>query len=171
MQAAVTRTERAARWLTRLGGAALLVGAIDPLEGSIVCLLGSGFLTAAAFVGDIPGAVRRRRLLGLGLIGAGVSALWIVSAAGGIGGTGGRSAWWALCFLPFPAGWALSVWDRTLPRWVAIGAAAVGLWYLALGVMIASKSGATSAIPLVLFAAGVGIFAFSLLRPLRRNAV
>lgn len=162
MQTDGTRSSRTTRWLTHLGGAALLAGAIDPLEGSIVCLLGAGLLAVAAPL--------RRRLTVLGMLTAGVAALWILSAAGGIGGPSGRSAWWALTLLPYPAGWALAVWDRTLPRWVAFGAAAVGLWYLVLGVLIATKTGATGVVPVVLLAAGAVICAGSLRWHFQRTA-
>ena len=40
---------------------------------------------------------------------SGVAALWIMSAFGGIGGSTGRSMWWALVLLPYPIGWMLGL--------------------------------------------------------------
>ncbi len=34
-------------------------------------------------------------------------ALWGMSAIGGIGGSTGRSMWWALVLLPYPVGWVM----------------------------------------------------------------
>lgn len=171
MQATDSRLERTTRWLTHFGGAALLAGAIDPLEGSVVCVLGSGLLAAASYGASGSGsAILRRRLAVLGLMAFGVAALWIVSAAGGIGGKSGRSAWWALTFLPYPAGWAAAVWERGLPRWITFGAVAVGLWYLVLGGIIAAKSGVTAIIPMALMTAGMGICAVTLVLRFRRAA-
>jgi hypothetical protein len=170
VQAGDRLLDRTTRWLTHLGGAALLAGAIDPLEGSIVCVVGSGLLAVAAYRLAGPGsALLRRRLTVFGLMVLGVAALWIVSAAGGIGGIGGRSGWWALAFLPYPAAWALGVWDRSLPRWIAFGAFAVGLWYLVLGGLIATKSGAAGVVPVVLLATGAVICAVSLRLQLQRT--
>lgn len=174
VQAGDRLLDRTTRWLTHLGGAALLAGAIDPLEGSVVCVLGSGLLAVAAYRLAEPGfgtALLRRRLTVFGLMVLGVAALWILSAAGGIGGSSGRSGWWALAFLPYPAAWALGVWDRSLPRWIAFGAFAVGLWYLVLGGLIATKSGAAGVVPVVLLAAGAVICAVSLRLQLQRTTV
>jgi len=98
------------RWSRILGIAgliAMLVGAIDPLEGSVVILAG----VALAALGARIGASRHRRLLywALGLTAAGVGAMWGLSVIGGIGGNTGRSIWWALVILPYPVGWVLGI--------------------------------------------------------------
>ena len=87
-----------------LGGLlAMLVGAIDPLEGSFVILPGSGAVAIGAFLGRS----QYRMLLSWAfvLIATGVGAMVVLSAMGGIGGHSGRSIWWALFILPYPFGW------------------------------------------------------------------
>jgi len=100
----------ARRWSRRLlviGTAALVLGAVDPLEGSIVVMAGAGVAMGAAHLGHL----RARHWLdwgmALGLLG--VAAMWGLSAAGGVGPSSGRSYWWALLLLPYPVGWLLSL--------------------------------------------------------------
>ena len=90
-----------------VGTAALVLGALDPLEGSLVVVAGAGVAMAAAHLAHL----RARRWLdwGVALEVLGVAALWALSAAGGIGGSTGRSSWWALLLLPYPVGWLLSL--------------------------------------------------------------
>ena len=100
----------ARRWsrvLVWSGLAGLLLGAIDPLEGSLLILPASAVLAFGAYVGRL----RTRRLLiaGFGLVALGVALLWWLSALGGIGGTSGRSMWWGLLLIPYPVGWLLGV--------------------------------------------------------------
>ena len=100
----------ARRWSRRLfviATAALVLGAVDPLEGSIVVIAGAGVAMVAAHLGH----VRARHWLdwgmALGLLG--VAALWGLSAGGGIGPSTGHSYWWGLLLLPYPVGWLLSL--------------------------------------------------------------
>ena len=91
-----------------IAGLVLMVfGAIDPLEGSIVILPGIGMV----FIGAFLGKSRRRMLLlwAFILAAAGIGALWGMSALGGIGGNTGRSMWWALVLVPYPAGWIMGL--------------------------------------------------------------
>jgi hypothetical protein len=98
------------RWLRPLviaGLTALMLGAVDPLEGSIVIALGSALLALgtprrASRVGG------RVWLAGLMII-VGVAALWIMSDVGGVGGRTGRSMWWLVVVAPYPAGWILGL--------------------------------------------------------------
>jgi hypothetical protein len=85
----------------------MIIGAIDPLEGSVVILAGS----LAAAIGAFFAKSRRKKLLitALVLIAAGVGAMFAMSAMGGIGGRTGRSLWWALILLPYPAGWIMGL--------------------------------------------------------------
>jgi hypothetical protein len=101
---------KAARWsriLVIVGLLAMLIGAIDPLEGSLVILPG----TAMVAVGALLGNSRHRILLywSFFLVAAGVGALWGLSTLGGFGGSSGRSNWWGLVILPYPAGWILGL--------------------------------------------------------------
>jgi hypothetical protein len=35
--------------------------------------------------------------------------MWVLSAFGGLGGATGRSPWWGLTILPYPAGWIMGI--------------------------------------------------------------
>jgi hypothetical protein len=94
---------KSARVLVLLGLAAMVVGVLDPLEGSVVILAGLALVTVGAAIAGS----RHSRLLyaSLGMVVVGVGALWGLSAVGGFGGTSGRSWWWGLLILPYPVGW------------------------------------------------------------------
>lgn len=98
---------RWSRILVIVGSIAMLIGAIDPMEGSLLILPGSGMVV----LGTLLGKSRHRVLLYwvwvFILISVGVGALWGSSAFGGFGGTTGRSMWWALIILPYPIGWIM----------------------------------------------------------------
>ncbi len=95
------------RILVIVGSIAMLIGVIDPLEGSLIILPGSGMVV----LGTLLSKSRHRVLLYwvwvFILIAVGVGALWGLSALGGIGGDTGRSMWWALVILPYPIGWIM----------------------------------------------------------------
>jgi len=85
----------------------MVLGAVDPLEGSLVILPGSLLVALGAFLG------RSRWLVLLMwafiLVAIGVGALFGLSALGGVGGRTGRSMWWLLVVLPYPAGWIVGL--------------------------------------------------------------
>lgn len=96
------------RILVSLGGIAMLLGAVDPLEGSLLILPGSGLVALGFFLGK-----RERRILVYSLsvfilIAIGVAAMFALSAVGGFGGTSGRSMWWGVLVLPYPVGWIMA---------------------------------------------------------------
>ena len=93
----------AAHVLFTVGSLALIVGAIDPLEGCFVILPGSALLAAGAWLAGS----RHRKLFTwtLGLIAIGVAAMVGLSWWGGVGGKTGHSLWWLVLILPYPAGW------------------------------------------------------------------
>lgn len=96
------------RWLLIVGLAGMLLGTIDPLEGSLIILPGIALVALGAFLGKS----RYRRLLyrALALVAVGVGAMWISSAFGGFGGDTGRSIWWGLLILaPYVAGWIVGL--------------------------------------------------------------
>lgn len=102
--------DASSRWSRPLvigGLVAMLIGALDPLEGSLVILPGA----AAAALGARLGGGRYRTLLlwSFVLVAVGVAALFGWSAVGGLGGRTGRSMWWALTMLPYPVGWVLAL--------------------------------------------------------------
>ena len=128
------------RVLTVIGSIAMLLGAIDPMEGSVVILPGSGLVALGALIGH-----QERRLIAYRawvflLIAFGVGALFGLSAIGGFGGPSGRSMWWGLLILPYLIGWSMGIWGPGAARWVPALGIVVGLWYLALPTMILVQS-------------------------------
>jgi len=98
------------RWhyvLLVFGTLCMLVGAIDPLEGSIIILPGTAMVALEAFLGHS----RQTRLLARAsaLVGLGIAALFALSAFGGLGGTTGLSWWWGALLLPYPVGWFMGL--------------------------------------------------------------
>lgn len=89
------------------GIVALVLGTIDPLEGSIVVATGSIFLSVAAFLSS--DKYKKIFLAATILIIAGVSMLFYLSASGGFGDTSGLSWWWSALIVPYPVGWLISV--------------------------------------------------------------
>ncbi len=90
-----------------IGFVAMLLGAIDPLEGSLIIVPGAGLLALSAMFQES----RRRRLLYLAflMILIGVGVMFVFSWMGGIGGDSGRSMLLALLVLPYPIGWVLGL--------------------------------------------------------------
>jgi hypothetical protein len=124
------------RILIIAGGIAIVVGAIDPMEGSLLILPGSGLLA----VGSHLGRERRRSITGSDwafiLTAIGVAAMWGLTAIGGFGGTSGRSAWWGVLMLPYVIGWSIAMWGPNAPRWVPWLGIPVGMWYLTIFAMV-----------------------------------
>lgn len=103
----MTRNSRWSRILGIAGFLAMLIGAIDPLEGSLVILPGVAMVTIGALLGHSGhGTFLTRSLV---LVAVGVGALWALSAVGGFGGNTGRSNWWALILVPYPIGWIMGI--------------------------------------------------------------
>lgn len=103
----VSAFPRLVRPLSWMALALVLLGALDPMEGSVVIAVGAVLAVwVAAWV-----ASRQRRLLlrAAVFIVVGVVALFGMSALGGIGGNTGRSYWWALLLLPYPVGWVMAL--------------------------------------------------------------
>jgi hypothetical protein len=101
------RTGKWSRVVMVIGFAGMLLGAVDPLEGSVVILAGAAMLAFEARLGQS----RHAGLLGwsFGLLALGVGLLFGISAIGGFGGRTGRSMWWALILLPYPIGWLMGL--------------------------------------------------------------
>ena len=98
---------RWSRTLVIVGLVGMLLGAIDPLEGSLIILPDTGMVAFGAFLGKSG----RRVLLywAFILVAAGVGAMFLLSRFGGIGGRTGRSMWWGLVILPYPVGWIMGL--------------------------------------------------------------
>jgi hypothetical protein len=87
----------------------MLVGALDPMEGSLAILPGSGMIALGLFVGKAERHLLLYWMWVFILIGVGVGAMFGLSAFGGIGGTTGRSMWWGVLVLPYPVGWIMGL--------------------------------------------------------------
>jgi hypothetical protein len=95
------------RVLIFIGVGAMVVGIVDPIEGSFVILPGSGLVAFGAFLGR---SRRRWRLFwAFVLVSLGVGAMFVMSEIGGVGGNSGHSNWWMLTALPYPVGWIMSL--------------------------------------------------------------
>ena len=86
-----------------LGVVALLIGAIDPLEGSVLIMTGSALVALSAYVTSD----RHSKIftVSLTMIVFGVVFMFYFSSLGGFGGASNLSWWWSLLILPFPMGW------------------------------------------------------------------
>ena len=134
-----------------VGSIAMLIGAINPMEGSVVILPGSGLVALGAFLGHGERRLITYRLGVFILIAIGVGAMWLLSWLGGFGGRSGRSMWWGLLVLPYLVGWSMGIWGPKSPRWVLLLGIVVGLWYLTIAAMVLHHPrgghGAVSALP------------------------
>jgi apolipoprotein N-acyltransferase len=97
------------RILVIAGGVLMVIGAADPLEGSLVILAGSAAVVLGTILGRSPRRVLAYSVWAAVLITLGVGAMWVLSAKGGLGGDTGRSMWWALVLLPYPVGWLMGL--------------------------------------------------------------
>ncbi len=95
------------RALVIAGLVLMLVGALDPLEGSVLILGGSALTAAGAFFGKSPRY--RLQVAAVVLIAIGVAALFGLSALGGVGGNTGRSIWWLSICVSYPSGWVIGL--------------------------------------------------------------
>jgi len=141
--------ERWSRVLAVVGSGAMLLGAIDPMEGSLLILPGSGLVALGAFVGHGERRMVAYRTWVFLLVAFGVGALYGLSALGGFGGPSGRSMWWGVLILPYLIGWSMGVWGPGAPRWVPTLGIGVGLWYLAIPAMVLIQSKSHPGRPIV----------------------
>jgi hypothetical protein len=139
------------RILIVVGSIAMLVGALDPMEGSVVILPGSGLVALGAFLGHGERRLIAYRVGVFVLIVIGVGAMWGLSWVGGFGGPSGRSMWWGVLILPYLIGWSMGIWGPGSPRWLLLLGIVVGLWYVTLMGMVlhhpAGRHGAMAALP------------------------
>ncbi|MEI6518949.1 MAG: hypothetical protein WCO98_02725 [bacterium] len=118
------------RILIIIGGTAMVVGALDPMEGSLLILPGSGVIALGTYLGKEERWIMQYRFWGFIMITAGVAALWFISMKGGLGGDTGRSMWWSSLFLPYLVGWSIIIWGPGSPRWLTWLGLIFGLFYL-----------------------------------------
>jgi hypothetical protein len=119
-----------AKILTIAGGIGMLVGGLDPMEGSLLILPGSALLALGAGLGKEERRIISYRVWAFILVAIGFAAMWGLSAAGGFGGTSGRSMWWGALIVPMLAGWSMALWSPGSPRWLSLLGIAAGAWYL-----------------------------------------
>jgi len=122
--------EHWSKLVSLFGGVGLVVGSIDPMEGSALILPGSALLALGGYLGREDRRLVAYRTWGFILVALGVGALVGLSAMGGFGGSSGRSAWWALLILPYLIGWSIDIWGPGSPRWISKAGIAIGAWYL-----------------------------------------
>jgi hypothetical protein len=95
------------RGLLIIGVVLIAAGTIDPMEGSVLILIGAALATGGALAGASPYSARL--VLATFLVAIGVAALFGFSALGGIGGNSGHPLWWGVAILPYPMGWLLAL--------------------------------------------------------------
>jgi hypothetical protein len=97
------------RVLVIVGAIAMLLGTLDPLEGSVLILPGCGLVALAMYLSGRDHRTVLYCTWAFILIAVGVGAMFALSAVGGIGGRSGHSMWWGLLLLPYPAGWLMAL--------------------------------------------------------------
>lgn len=95
-----------ARTLYIMGAVGIVVGALDPLEGSVVVVISSVLMALSTLITN--DRHRNIFLLSLLLILFGVGFMFYFSTLGGFG-QDHLSWWWGLLVLPYPAGWLLAI--------------------------------------------------------------
>ena len=90
-----------------LGVIGLLIGILDPLEGSVVIAVGSVLIAFAAYFKK--DSHYKIFILISFLIVIGVCFLFYLSSLGGFGSTSKLSWWWGLLILPYPIGWLIAI--------------------------------------------------------------
>ena len=137
-----TNTARSfwSRVLVGLGSLAMVVGAIDPMEGSAIILPGSLLVALGTCLGQCERRLIAYRVAVFILVAIGVGALWGMSSVGGIGGKSGLSMWWGVLILPYLIGWSMGIWGPGSPRWLLVSGIGVGLWYLTILAMVLKHS-------------------------------
>jgi len=114
----------------------MVIGAIDPMEGSAIILPGSLLVALGTCLGPFDRRLIAYRVTDFLLIAIGVGAMWMLSSAGGIGGKSGHSMWWGVLILPYLAGWSMGIWGPGSPRWLLVSGIGVSLWYLVIVAMV-----------------------------------
>jgi hypothetical protein len=92
-----------------VGGIAMLMGTLDPLEGSLLILPGSGLVALSMYLAGKDSRTILYWVWAFILIAVGVGAMFALSTVGGIGGRSGHSMWWGILILPYPAGWLMAL--------------------------------------------------------------
>jgi hypothetical protein len=97
------------RTLKWIGGLAMLAGTLDPMEGSVLILAGSGLVALGLYLARTDHRILLYWTSTFILIALGVAALFGLSSIGGFGGRSGHSMWWGVMILPYPLGWLMAL--------------------------------------------------------------
>ena len=136
-----------ARFLVIAGSLAVVIGALDPMEGAFIIFPGSGMAALGAYLSQ----ARKRKFTywGFLLLVVALLEMMVISALGGFGGKAPvlRSNWSVLLLLPYPVGWLMCVvgirftledlskgrWGMIYARiWVLVAAGILLTWLVAL---------------------------------------
>ena len=90
-----------------IGVIALIIGILDPLEGSIVITVGSILVALSTYL--TRDRYWKTFLISSIMIVFGVSFLFYLSSLGGFGGNSKLSWWWGILILPYPFGWLIAI--------------------------------------------------------------
>lgn len=93
--------------LYKTGAVAVVIGMLDPLEGSVVIAAGSTLLAFSALAAK--NSFRNWFITAWLMVMAGVFYLFYISSLGGFLGNTGRSWVWGLPILPYPLGWIMII--------------------------------------------------------------
>ncbi len=85
----------------------LIIGIIDPLEGSLVITVGSVLLAISTY--KTKDRYRKFFFTTMAMIITGVFFLFYFSWLGGFGGKSTLSLWWGTLILPYPIGWLTTI--------------------------------------------------------------
>ena len=132
---------QAARWMVLAGGILIIIGAVDPLEGSLLILPGAGMTASGLWLGAAERSVILFHWMVFCLIAVGIGALWALRFAGGFGGESGRTNAWGLLVMPYVIGLPLALVGSGLPPWHYRAGLMVGVWYVLLGIMLLRRAG------------------------------
>lgn len=90
-----------------IGVVALIIGVLDPLEGSVVIGFGSALIALTTYLEH---KLRWKiYLFAFILILIGVFFMFYFSSLGGFGGESKLSWWWIALIIPYPVGWILTI--------------------------------------------------------------
>jgi hypothetical protein len=103
----MSNRKRWSRILSIAGLVGMILGAVDPLEGSVVIVAGSLLSVIGLWMAQ--SRYFRLAVWAFILTAVGVAILFGLSAVGGIGGDTGRPMWLMVVFLPYPVGWVLGL--------------------------------------------------------------
>lgn len=90
-----------------IGIVAIIIGVIDPLEGSAAILAGSLLLAISSYF--LKDRYWKLFFVGFIMIAIGVFFLFFFSSLGGFGGNSKLSWWFISLIIPYPIGWLLTI--------------------------------------------------------------